>query len=63
MNRRLLIEGYQPIRSGGTHQIIRRDVSPGPAPPGHGKETAAPSGPTPAEKLPKTHSSVHIPRK
>ena len=64
MNRRVLIDGYQPSRSGGSWERIK---------PGHraaasstvdaNEQTRAPSGPAANEKLPKTGSSIQVPKK
>jgi len=62
MNRRVLVDGYQPSRSGGSWAVIK-DPKSGPATTVRGTEKASPNGPTAGEKLPKTGSSVQVPKR
>ena len=64
MTKRLLLDGYRPMRRGeparssAVVQIVQN-------PDGTGTliEGASPSGPPPGAKLPTTTSSVHVPKK
>ena len=59
MNRQTLVDGYQPHKASGA----TTKVPPGrPAPPDR-FPPREPSGPTASDKLPKTTSSVTIPKK
>lgn len=59
MNKQTLVDGYQPSKSGDPRKDVRtvRGSHAG------ADRNRAASGPTPAEKLPKTTSSVSVPKK
>ena len=58
MNKRLIVEGYQPSRS--AESLVKRDTATGRFME-TGKRSA--SGPPASVRLPKTTSSVNIPKK
>ena len=63
MSERLLVEGFRPTKSGEDGRRISRDSMSGQFLPVPGRSVSAASGPSRAEKLPKTTSSVHVPKK
>ena len=66
MSKRVLIEGYQPSRSGGSWEVIKpgRRLGGAETTVVRGNEKRPPAGgPTENEKLPKTNSSVQIPKR